>query len=297
MSRLAVLFCVFLFAGSVVAQVESLGDVSFALPKSWEYSADTSGKRATLSFALNGQVIALAVFRPLRSNGNADADFRFAWSNTVRTLQVPEPIYEHQSLAGYQGRYASTNTPDNSNYVWLYALETGNSVIPVLVITPNRQAFNTLEPTFSAFVDGVRQLPLKAEAPKTSITIGDLAGEWRSSGDSSLDYVTPSGAYAGSSTVAHSTSYVISPDGIFKSQFAGVANRQIIRGNSVGTVELAAGMISFRERGGKVSRYHFVNYQTAVNGNTVLTLLGDQYTPDAASIGGYAEKWVREPRK
>lgn len=297
MLRLAVLLSVLLFAGTVVAQVQSFGDLSFAVPKNWESSADASGTRVTLSFALNGQVIALAIFRPLRSSGNADADFRTAWTNTLRTLQIPEPIYEHKSLAGYQGRYASTNTPDNSNYVWLYALETGDSVIPVLVITPNRQTFNSLEPTFSVFVDGVRKLPLKAEPPKTSLVMSDLAGEWRSSGDSSLDYVTPSGAYAGSSTVAHGTSYVISTDGTFKAQFAGIANRQVIRGNSVGTVELAAGTISFHERGGKVSRYHFISYQIALNGATVLTLLADQYSPDAASIGAYAEKWVREPRK
>jgi hypothetical protein len=295
--RLAVLFSFLLLAGSAVAQVQSLGDVSFAVPANWDYSADASGNRATLSFALNGQVIALAVFRPLRSNGNPDADFRSAWTDTLRTLQVPEPIYEYKSLAGYQGRYASTNTPDNSNYVWLYALETGSSVIPVLVITPNRQAFNSLEPTFSVFVDSVRQMPLRAAAPKTSLTMTDLAGEWHSSGDSSLDYVTPSGAYAGSSTVAHGTSYVISADGTFKTHFAGVANRQIVRGNSAGTVELAPGTISFHERSGKVSRYHFISYQTALNGATVLTLLGDQYSPDAASIGAYAEKWVREPRR
>ena len=97
--------------------------------------------------------------------------------------------------------------------------------------------------------------------------------------------------------MAHGASYVISADGTFKSQFAGIANRQIIRGNSVGAVELAPGTISFRERGGQSSRYHFISYQTALNGATVLTLLVDQYSPDAANIGAYAEKWIREPRK
>jgi hypothetical protein len=143
----------------------------------------------------------------------------------------------------------------------------------------------------------VRQLPLKAEAPKNSITIADLVGEWRSSGESSLNYVTASGAYAGSSTVGHGTTYTIAADGSYKSQFAGIANRQIVRGNSVGSVELGQGMIGFRERGGKLSRYHFVSYQTALNGATVLTLLGDQYELNAANVSFYDEKWVREPKK
>ena len=212
-------------------------------------------------------------------------------------MQPPEPIYEHKSLAGYQGRYGSTNTDDNSHYVHLYVLEAGESVIPVLVVTPDRQSFNSLEPIISLFVEGLRQLPLKAQPPKSSITIADLAGEWRSSGDSSLNYVTSSGAYAGSSTVAHGVSYAIAANGSYKSQFAGITNRQIIRSNSAGTVELGPGTIGFRERGGKLSRYHFVFYQTALNGATVLTLLGDQYEVTSANLSFYGEKWVREPGK
>ena len=297
MSRFAVLFCVFLFAGSAAAQVQSFGEMSFVVPDGWDYGVEASGDHATLSTIQNGQVVALAVFRPLRSSGNPDNDFRAAWAKVVRSMQPPEPIYEHKGLAGYQGRYGSTNTDDNSHYVHLYALEAGGSVLPVLVVTPNRQSFNSLEPVISLFVEGLRQLPLKAQLPKASITIADLIGEWRSSGDSSLNYVTSSGAYAGSSTVAHGASYIIASDGTYKSQFAGLANRQIVRGNSVGTVELGPGTIGFRERGGKLSRYHFVSYQTALNGATVLTLLGEQYEANPANVSFYGEKWVREPKQ
>src|SRR6266480_6489777 len=215
MSRFAVLFCVFLFAASAAAQVHSFGEISFVVPDGWDYGVDASGDHATLSTIQNGQVVALAVFRPLRPSGNPDSDFRAAWAKVVRSMQPPAPIYEHKSLAGYQGRYGSTNTDDNSHYVHLYALEAGENVLPVLLVTPNRQSFNSLEPLISLFVDGVRQLPLKAQPPKASLTIGDLVGEWRSSGDSSLNYVTSSGAYAGSSTVAHSAGYTIASDGSY----------------------------------------------------------------------------------
>lgn len=297
MKRLALLLSLVLFAASAHAQVRSLGDVSFAVPDGWEYSAEPSGDHATLSFGQNVQnVIAVAIFQPLRSTGNPDSDFRAAWAKDVRSMQPPEPIYEHKSLAGYQGRYGGTNSDDNSHYVHFYVLEAGGSVIPVLVVTPNRQSFNNIEPVISLFMDGVRQLPLKAQPAKTSLTIADLVGEWRSSGDSSIDYVTASGAYAGSSTVAHGVTYTIASDGSYRSQFAGIANRQIIRGNGVGTVELGPGTIGFRERGGKLSRYHFLSYQTALNGATVLTLLGDQYEASAANVNFYGEKWVRAPK-
>ena len=104
-------------------------------------------------------------------------------------------------------------------------------------------------------------------------------------------------AYAGSSTVAHGASYTIASDGSYKSQFAGVTNRQIVRGNSVGTVQLGPGTIGFRERVGKLSRYHFISYQKALNGATVLTLLGDQYEANPANVSFYGEKWVREPKR
>jgi len=291
-----VLLLGFLFiAVGARAQVQSLGEVSFAVPEGWEYSVESSGDHATLSFGKNGQlIVALAVFRPLRSTGNPDNDFRAAWAKDVRSMQVPAPIYEHKSAAGYQGRYGATNTDDNSHYVQFYALETGQNVIPVMAVTPNRQTFDAMLPIISLFVEGIRQLPLKAQAPKDSLTIADLVGVWRSSGDSSIDYVTASGSYAGSSMVAHGVTYTIAQNGSYKSQLAGLSNGQIIRSNSVGTVELGPGIIGFRERG-KLARYHFISYQTALNGATVLTLLGDQYDASGANINFYGEKWVREP--
>jgi len=47
----------------------------------------------------------------------------------------------------------------------------------------------------------------------------------------------------------------------------------------------------------KLSRYHFISYQTALNGATVLTLLGDQYEANPANVSFYGEKWVREPKQ
>ena len=148
----------------------------------------------------------------------------------------------------------------------------------------------------SEFVEGVRSGPVKAQVPKANITIADLVGEWHTGGDSSVNYVdSNTGAYAGSSTVAHSAGYVIAANGTFTQQFAGISNRNIIRGKSAGTVELTPEFIVFREKpGNRVTRYRFVSYQTAVNGSTVLTLLPGDYEMTAANISFYAEKWTRK---
>ena len=56
-------------------------------------------------------------------------------------------------------------------------------------------------------------------------------------------------------------------------------------------------LLVFASAGGKLSSYHFISYQTALNGATVLTLLGDQYEAIPANVSFYGEKWVREPKQ
>src|SRR5207244_1791153 len=147
--------------------------------------------------------VVLAFFRPLRSGGNPDNDFRAAWTKVVRSMQPPEPIYEHKSLVATRVATAARTLPTAATTCTYMRWRPARMCSECCLVTPNRQSFNTLEPLILLFVDGVRQLPLKSQTPKTSITIADLVGEWRSSGDSSLSYVTSSGAYAGSSTMLH----------------------------------------------------------------------------------------------
>ena len=293
--RLTLTFVIVLCISAASAQVQTMGDISFAVPDGWEYSLHPGEDHATLSFGQSGNVWAVAVFKPLHSSGNADADFRAAWTQDVRSMAVPEPVYEHKGSAGYSGRYGSTNTQDGSHYVYLCVLEAGQSAIPVLVIAANRHAFDAQEPVILEFIEGVRNAPAKARPAKKNITIADLVGEWRSGGDSSVNYVdSNTGAYAGSSTVAHGASYVIAPNGSFTYRFTGLSNRQVVREQGSGTVELAPGFIVFHEKSkDHVTRYHFISYQWAVNGSTVLTLLGEGYQPDAGNISFYGEKWVR----
>src|SRR2546421_5694099 len=272
---LALAFWIFVSAAAAWAQVKSMGEVSFAVPAGWEYELRPGDNHATLTLSKGGNIWVMAVFTPLRSSGDPDADFRAAWTQDVRSMSVPEPVYEHKGTAGYQGREGSQNTPDGSRHVFMYVLEADHTAIPVLVISPSRAMFNELLPVISEFVEGIRSGPFKAQAPKTNITIADLVGEWHTGGDSSVNYVdSNTGAYAGSSTVAHSAGYVIAANGTFTQQFAGISNRNIIRGKSAGTVELTSEFIVFKEKpGNRVTRYRFVSYQMAVNGSTVLTLL------------------------
>ncbi len=176
----------------------------------------------------------------------------------------------------------------------LYVLEAGSSAIPVLVVTVDRRTFDGQSLGISLCVEGVRRAPLRAAPAKPSVAQADVVGEWRSGGESSVNYVTPSGTYAGSSTVAHGSTYVIASDGSLTYRFAGVTNRQTVRGNGAGRVELGDGFLTLREPPqDHVTRYHIIAYQMALNGATVLTLLADAYEPTGVDVGFCGEKWIR----
>jgi hypothetical protein len=275
------------------AEVRTFGALSFAVPPGWRYQAPSGDGPATVGAGTADDASVIAVFRPGRPSGDADSDFRTAWLQVVGGTP-PEPVYDYGTPVGYSGKWGGfAETP----YARLYLLEAGSEAVPVLVRTRDRATFDQQSATISEFVEGIRHAPLRAGPLKTTIALADLAGEWHTGGESSVNYVTVTGAYAGSSTVAHSATYVISADGSFTYQFAGVANRQTVRGGGGGRVELGEGTLAFRERdGNSAQRYHFIAYQTALSGATVLTLLDAQYDVTGVNIAFYAEKWIRAGR-
>lgn len=291
----SVVFSSCLFTLVAAAQVQTMGDISFGIPAGWSNEGISKDHAALSLRAQGGAYWVIAVYQAVRSSGNPDADFAAAWRKIAPRDPVPEPIYEHKSVAGYSGRYGSQTTGDGQNLVWVYVLEARGNAIPVLVITQNRRMFDAMAPVISLVVESVRVAPDKAQGFKTTITLADLVGEWHTGGESSVNYVdSATGAYAGSSTVAHGAGYVIAANGTYTSKMAGVAGRQIVREQGSGTVEITGDMIVFHNRTkNNVSRYHFISYQTAVNGATVLTLLGDNYEATAENVSYYGEKWIR----
>jgi hypothetical protein len=271
------------------AGVRSVGDMSFAVPPGWSYQPPTGDRPAKLALGSGDDAVVISLFGPARSSGNAESDFAAAWSRVVGTTP-PEP-YSHENPVGYPGKYGGfAETP----YARLYVLNAGTAAIPVLVGARDRGSFDDHSVAISGFVEGIRVAPLRAEPVKTAITIADLAGEWTSGGESSVNYVTSSGAYAGSSTVAHAATYVIAADGTFRYRFAGVSNRQTVRGEGTGRVELANGTLTFQEQGrSSGQRYSIIAYQRALSGATVLTLLDAQYPTTGINVAFYGEKWIR----
>ena len=85
MTRLALAFWMCVSAPAAWAQVKTMGDVSFAVPAGWEYEQRPGDDHATLTLSKSGNIWVMAVFTPLRSSGDPEADFRAAWKQDVRS--------------------------------------------------------------------------------------------------------------------------------------------------------------------------------------------------------------------
>src|SRR6476620_11652224 len=89
----------------------------------------------------------LAVDRGLPSSGDAENDFKSAWTRIVTASfheSLPNPIYNHKAGAGYPGKESGTSNSGRTRYYWMYLLEAGPRAIPVLAIANSRGDLDNL---------------------------------------------------------------------------------------------------------------------------------------------------------
>jgi hypothetical protein len=138
-----------------------------------------------------------------------------------------------------------------------------------------------------------------AAGTKSQITVADVTGSWTHSTSSYADYVSRStGSYAGSSTIAYGQGYDFAADGTYKYNFTGMINSRTIKEKDSGTWGFEGGNLVIRSRErGSTKVHRIVEYQTAPDGTTFMTLLAIDYPPTAGNIGLYGEKYMRPPKK
>src|ERR1700739_1219041 len=175
---LAVLLVTFVLAAPAFAQVQTVGDISFAVPQGWTYQGSTDGGLMLLKQGANFWIITIHAQRP--SSGNQNADFKSAWQAVVSTVpdfKTSLPGYDPYNISnkvlGYPGKYYDANSDSGKMYARLYALETGKVVVPVVVIAPNRQVLDVLNHIVEAVVGSVRVAPLKASPIRNSLSMAD----------------------------------------------------------------------------------------------------------------------------
>jgi len=300
MRRWALFALLLMIAAPGFAQVQTVGDVSFAVPEGWTYQAAANGGAMFLKQDANFWIISVHPPRP--ASGDQNADFKNAWRSEVLTVpdfqkSLPgyDPYTTSKNVLGYPGKYFDANSDSGRMYARLYTLETGKVVVPVLVLTPNRQVLDALNYIVEAVVSSVRVAPLKASPIRNTLTMADLAGEWHigmASGRNYYDRYT--GNYVGTSTTAYNARYQIAGNGTFIYEMGGIWNNRPVQDKDTGTVELGGGFITLKGRNHTTS-YHFLNLQTAIDGSTVMEVLAGN--EDLSRASAQQEQWVREPKK
>src|SRR6478609_1967051 len=282
------------------AQVQTVGDVSFAVPEGWTSQGAADGGYMMLKQGTNFWIVSVHPPRP--TSGNPNVDFKTAWQKEVvplpdfqRSLPGYDPYNTGKMLLGYPGKYYDAISDSGKMYARLYTLETGKMVVPVVVLTINRQVLDALNHIVEAVVGSVRVAPLKASPIRNTLTMADLPGEWQmGSAFSKTYYDRYNGAYAGSSNTAYRSSYYIKSDGTYTYDMGGIWNNRPVQDKDVGVVELSGGFITFKGRNHTTS-YHFLNLQTAIDGSTVMMVLAGQ--DDLSKASALQQQLVREPRK
>jgi hypothetical protein len=265
-------------AAAAVAQVQTLGDVSFSVPDGWKYQQKPGADFAGMALQQGGNLWAMAVYTPMPSSGDAAADLKAAWQRIV--LAGPDyhglpalPYYDIEHSVGYPGKRAEDSSVNRATCTRLYVLEAGKSFIPVVAVSKDDMALNTQEHIANALIGSIRLAPLKAAPVKTSITMADLVGDWTSGMANSITYYNSStGQYRSTSNSFYGARYRISPNGAFAYKMTGEMNNRFTSDDDSGMVELSGEFITFKGQS-HVVRYRFLNLQTALNGDAVLTLL------------------------
>ncbi len=301
MLRFVLSFLVCLYAQVTFAEVQSVGEVSFAVPDGWTYKP---GANFGAVVKISGQNYWLmAVYAPMPSSGDPTADLKTAWTRIVLAGKdyqgmPPLPYYDINHSVGYPGRRADDSSVNRSTYTRLYALEAGTSFIPVVAVSPNGQVLNAMEHIAVAFIGSVRLAPLKAQPLKTTITLADLVGHWNHGAASSYDfYNRQTGRYESNASAFYGAGYDIAANGSFTYQMAGMTNGRTVRDQESGVVELSGDLVIFKGRS-HVLRYRFINCQQALDGSTVLTLLAENSEVTALTILRDGDQWTRPaPRK
>ena len=288
-------FC--LLAVTLHAQVQTVGDVSFAVPDGWNYQHGADFGSMVMKSGQNFWLI--AVYTPMAASGDATTDLRTAWKRIV--LAGPDyqgypllPFYDITHTVGYPGKRADASSLNRATYTRLYVLEAGRSFVPVVAVSNDGLVLNSLEYLANAVLGSVRLAPMRAAPIKTSLTLADLAGDWQSGLANSISsYNGSTGAYQGTSNSFVGAGYHIAANGTFTYRMSGVINNQSAGDADVGVVELGGAFVTFHGRS-HVVRYRFLNLQQALDGSMVLTFLPPAEDPSRINFIRDGEMWSRK---
>jgi hypothetical protein len=274
----ALLFSAFLAAATApaAAAVHSVGNVSFDVPAGFKYTAANDGGAMVLKDGTNFWI--LAVYSAMPSTGDPDKDFEAAWQRIVMAgpdyKSFPmKPYYNISGTVGYGGKSSALSSDDGQTCTRLFALEKGGVVIPVIEVARDNVTLNDKDYVANYLLGSVRLAPAHAVPVKYSVSMADLAGDWKSGLATSISYYNSStGQFTGSTQSFYSAFYHISSSGAFTSQAAGMLDSRAFKEADAGRVVIDGPFVTFRGHE-HTSKYRFLSVQHGIDGATIVQLV------------------------
>lgn len=300
------------------ARAETFDATTFTPPAGWAYEQPPGKDHADMTWVEGNRYCTIGVFRAgAPSTGDPAADFESRWNDIVRQLgqpqSVPKPVRRSlpSGAEAWEGS-ADVQFADHVGFVHLLMLDAGARVAPIFILARDRATFDSLRDPIQRFLASVTvkkvSAPGAATAPRVAnpaapqgkkrIAVSDVVGSWSHSTTSYATYVSRStGAYAGTSIISYGQGYEFAADGTYTYRFTGMQNGRVVREKDSGTWRFEGGNLAIRSRERDPKTYRIVEYQTAPDGTTFMTLLDTWYPPSQSNIDLYAERFARPPKK
>jgi hypothetical protein len=278
--------------------VRTWGEVSLVLPEGARFQPQPNGNVALLRLGGPGWQCDVTLLQPFRSSGDTEQDLRGFWQRTLRRPMggLWEGASSLITYAGYPGKFA-VESVEGAAQLQITILQAHAQAVPVVRLCSSNSVWYEHGDLLSQLFESIRIAPDRAQPPKTRISVADLAGQWHEGGSDNTGWVDPRGNYAGTSLVAHGITYEIAADGTYSSLYAGLANGQVLREQTTGSVSFGDGRFVVRDKSNHVSRYWFLRLQEAPDGSSVLSLLPNQYEITEDHLRSFTERWFRGPKK
>lgn len=254
--------------------------ISLVPPPDWK--EERTADRISYTFIDNAKssFCQLVFYASQVSSGDLSADLQNEWKGIIEGVSrpdgTPQPT-KGTSAAGVAfangGSYTHDKASNQYYYAHLILIGAGDRELTILIDVPTEASFQDYLPQIEKVMASIRfnnptapvqtnpteTAPLATVANSVNVkeaTITQMAvGEWVYSTSSVLNYVSASGSYAGSSSVAYGERYTFRPDGTYTYSFSGISNRNVVREKDEGTFTITGNKLDLKGKDGKVKNF------------------------------------------
>jgi hypothetical protein len=269
---------------STAPATKTFDAVTFTVPAGFEFTESPDHVNFRRIDTTNW--LMFGIYQGRVAPGDLAAEFTADWNDLLRATGVAAPPSIARKVgSGVKAREGGALT--SVGYQQLIDVDTGGSVISIMIESGNAEGFTTYQETIDAVLASLvvkrppQNTPVTSatpavttrtptEAPK-SIHLANLVGVWDWGSSTTTTYrLLASGEYAGAASHFSATEYTLTADGKFTSRYW--ATHPQVNFHSSGTWGFENGLFVVSE-GTVTDRFQIVSFGPQADGKTKLSLV------------------------